>query len=160
MADDAQDLPLPLNIEDRAHRAAVSVWWTGTLLKKASGRLFQSMNSSEAQFNLMIVLRDAPGPHTQNDISKMLLVDKSNITGLVDRLEAQGWIKRNRVEGDRRSYHITLTRRGRDALEKMDSAYRKTVQEIVSDLRPEEYEQLAELVARLRRGLARTGLLD
>jgi DNA-binding MarR family transcriptional regulator len=160
MSDEPRDLPLPLEIADPAHEAAVSVWWTGSLLKKAAGRIFQPFDSSDAQFNLMIILRNSPGPHTQNYISRRLMVDKSNVTGLVDRLEVQALVERKPVAGDRRSHHVVLTAKGRKVLDQLDRHYHGKILEIVSELRPKEYAQITELMARLRKGLARSGLLD
>jgi DNA-binding MarR family transcriptional regulator len=149
---------MPLTFTDRANEALVSVWWTGVLLGKASRRLFRAVGGTEAQFNLMSVLRDDPGPLTQNDLSRRLLVDRSNVTGLLDRMESAGLIARNNVEGDRRSYHITLTSKGSQALERMDAAYREKLAQIMSELTAEQQRTLTELTAALRRGLVLSGL--
>jgi DNA-binding MarR family transcriptional regulator len=44
-----------------------------------------------------------------------LMLDKSAITGLVDRLEKKGMIERRKDPEDRRAIRLHLTRRGRDA---------------------------------------------
>ena len=52
-------------------------------------KIFQPELASEAQFNILVLLKEAHKPLTQNDLSRKLLVDKSNITGLLDRLESK-----------------------------------------------------------------------
>ncbi len=123
------------------------------MLKKTSSRLFQDYLASDAQFNIMKLLKDATEPLTQNDLSKMLLVDKSNVTGLIDRLEKQNYIRRNKVEGDRRSYHITLTDEGQALITKLDRMYLKKVSQIMSEFVEEDYEHLIRLTRKIRNGV-------
>lgn len=47
-----------------------------------------------------------------NALSNLLLCDASNVTGIVDRLLAQGYIKREESPKDRRVKMITLTNEG------------------------------------------------
>ena len=148
---DSQDLPTKFQI--KSHEALMSLWWTSLMLKKTSSRLFQDYLASDAQFNIMVLLKDATEPLTQNDLSKMLLVDKSNITGLIDRLEKQDYIRRNKVEGDRRSYHITLTDAGRQLINKLDRMYLKKVAQIMSEFEPEDYDTLIRLTRKIRNGV-------
>ena len=142
------DLPLPQ--PDTQHEALVSFWWTSAMLKKISGRFFRENYSSEAHFNLLITLARSDGPVTQNELSQKLLVDKSNITGLLDKLEALGQIKRNKVPGDRRSYHVTLTNAGRELVEGLDVLYSSMVQQVMSAFTEEECEQFVSLTRKLR----------
>ena len=92
---------------------------------------------------------------TQNDLSRKLLVDKSNITGLLDRLEKQGLLVRTNVEGDRRSYHIELTREGRRVVNKLDKRYTSAVESVMNELSAEEHEILIRLTKKVRSGLVK-----
>ena len=142
------DLPLPQ--PTRQHEALVSFWWTSAMLKKVSRRFFRENYSSEAHFNLLVTLARSDGPTTQNELSQMLLVDKSNITGLLDKLEALGQIKRNKVPGDRRSYHVTLTKAGRELVEGLDGVYAEMVEQVMSVFTEEECRQFVSLTRKLR----------
>lgn len=142
------DLPLPL--PNKQHEALVSFWWTSAMLKKISRRFFRENYSSEAHFNLLATLMRSEGPTTQNELSQKLLVDKSNITGLLDKLEALGQIKRNKAPNDRRSYHITLTEAGRELVEGLDVLYSGMVEQVMSVFTEEECEQFVSLTRKLR----------
>ncbi len=142
------DLPLPQ--PDLQHEAIVSFWWTSAMLKKVSRRFFRENYSSEAHFNLLITLARSEGPMTQNELSQKLLVDKSNVTGLLDKLEALGQITRNKVPGDRRSYHVTLTEPGREFVEGLDVLYSNMVRQVMSDFTEEECQQFVSLTRKLR----------
>lgn len=50
-----------------------------------------------------------------SELSRALMLDKSAITGLVDRLEGKGLVKRRATPSDRRSISIHLTGTGREA---------------------------------------------
>jgi DNA-binding MarR family transcriptional regulator len=155
---DTDVLELPMEFTDRAHEALVSVWWTGNLLRRAARRLFRSMGSSEAHFNTLILLRELPGPLTQNDLSRKLLVDKANVTGLVDQLERAGMLTRSRVPGDRRSYHVGLTARGRRHVDRLERAYRRAVGQAMTGLTRADQSALIKATGKLRAALARAGL--
>ncbi|MFY8001942.1 MAG: MarR family winged helix-turn-helix transcriptional regulator [Candidatus Kapaibacteriota bacterium] len=144
---------LPIRLNDKPHEALMSVWWTSLMLKKISTKIFQPELASEAQFNILVLLKEANKPMTQNDLSRKLLVDKSNITGLLDRLEKQGLLVRTSVEGDRRSYHIELTREGRRVVNKLDKRYTSAVESVMNELSPEEHEVLINLTKKVRSGI-------
>ena len=101
-----------LEFDDLNHEALMGVWWTGVLLKKQARRFFRDTLASEAQFNIMLLLKYAEVPLTQNELSSRLLVDKSNVTGLVNRMAAAGLLRRVQVPDDRRAYHLKLTPAG------------------------------------------------
>lgn len=53
------------------------------------------------------------GSMSSADLSRRMYVTPSNITGIIDRLERKGLVKRIRKEGDRRVALITLTETGK-----------------------------------------------
>ena len=144
---------LPVPTDNKPHAALLSVWWTGLMLKKAADRFFRPFGSSEAQFNILWLLKYADAPLTQRDIGERLVVDKSNITGLIDRMEAAGVVKRVPVPDDRRSYHIRMTAKGRKLADDLDATYDRRVQDVMRHLSRAEQEQLIELTGRIREGL-------
>jgi DNA-binding MarR family transcriptional regulator len=52
------------------------------------------------------------GPRTSGGLAALLACDKTNITGLVDRLEPRGLVHRVRDDDDRRVVNIALTADG------------------------------------------------
>ncbi len=150
-----ENINLPMSFEDKAHEALVSLWWTGTLLKKFSRKFFMANGTSEAQFNLLNALKYSPGPLTQNELSQRLLVDKSNITGLIDRMEKAGLIQRDQVPGDRRSYHVTLTELGVEVTDQLDAPYWQVVADLMSSFTQTEHGEIIQLMKKLRATLAK-----
>jgi MarR family transcriptional regulator, organic hydroperoxide resistance regulator len=61
----------------------------------------------------MIALRMlGSGPRKMSDLAHALFCDNSNVTGIVDRLEERGLVRREAAEGDRRVKLLVLTEEG------------------------------------------------
>jgi DNA-binding MarR family transcriptional regulator len=54
-----------------------------------------------------------------NELASMLGCDNSNVTGIIDRLEARGLVARQPYEQDRRVKHVVLTSRGSKLRDKL-----------------------------------------
>jgi DNA-binding MarR family transcriptional regulator len=52
------------------------------------------------------------GPRKMSELADALFCDNSNVTGIVDRLEEHGLVRREAAEGDRRVKLIVLTKEG------------------------------------------------
>jgi DNA-binding MarR family transcriptional regulator len=52
------------------------------------------------------------GPRKMSDLANALFCDNSNVTGIVDRLEQRGLVRRQAAEGDRRVRLLVLTDEG------------------------------------------------
>lgn len=139
--------------DDPEHEALMGVWWSGILLKQQSRRFFKGRAATESQFNVMMTLKYAERPLSQQDLSERLLVDKSNLTGLIDSLEKQGFVRRHKVPDNRRSYRLELTESGLAFLGEVENSYRALVHRIMSVFSAEEMRRLTEYMVRLQSGL-------
>ncbi len=143
-----------VHFEDKEHEALMGIWWTGILLRKSAKRFFSNYLSSEVQFNIMIVLKYAEKEMTQNEISEQLLVDKSNITGLIDRMETAGLLRRTEAPNDRRCHHIELTEAGREIIDKVEQPYRNYVKNLMRIFNPQEIANITDYMARLQQAVS------
>lgn len=150
MSNKQNNIDLPLHIDDENQEAMVSLWWTSTLLKKIARRFFTKHNTSEAQFNMLHTISHLDRPVTQKELSEILLVDKSNITGLLDRAEKEEYIIRKAVPGDRRSYHVALTDNGKQMLNDVGGLYEKIVAQVMSGFTVKEKQELVKLTHKMR----------
>jgi len=91
----------------------VQILRTADVLLRESREVFRAHGISPAQFNVLNVLADHPEGLSQREISDILVVDRSNVTGLIDRMSAAGWVRREAVPGDRRAWRVRLTPAGR-----------------------------------------------
>ena len=118
---------------------------------RTDSRHIRSLKLTPSQFDVIATLGDTDGM-TCTELSAATLVTKGTLTGVLDRLEAKGLIRRESVVDDRRSIKINLTDKG-------DQLYRKTFAAHVAFIRPfferaltrKDAEQLRTLLLRIRR---------
>lgn len=90
-------------------------------------------------------------------ISKHLHLSRSTVTGVLDRLETRGMIRRSRNEHDRRGNVIEVTPRGRDLLASAPPLLQDQFRRKLAEL--EEWEQ-SSILASLQRLAAMMGADD
>ncbi len=98
-------------------RAADTLWI-------ASHALFARWDLSPSQFNVLNLLADRPDGLTQTELGRALIMHRSNVTGLVDRLERRGLLERREAAGDRRAWRVCLTPAGRRLWREVHPHYR------------------------------------
>ena len=97
------------------------------------------------------VLGDAGEPMPLGQLAERLSCVKSNITQLVDRLEADGLVARQPDPGDRRSKLAGLTAAGRRAWQDATRLQEETERELSRRLTREEGRRLGALLAKVGR---------
>jgi len=79
------------------------------------------------------------------------LLNKHNLSRLLDRLQSQGLLERNACEEDGRGNRVRITPEGENILKNMWPVYRFTIQENFGDkLNQKELEQLIQTLSRIR----------
>jgi DNA-binding MarR family transcriptional regulator len=78
-----------------------------------------------------------------SEISRFLMVSNGNVTGIVDRLVADGLAVRSQRDGDRRTAFIKLTRKGRARFEAMAKAHQAWIDELLGELSVAEANELS-----------------
>src|SRR5438552_722977 len=90
------------------------------LLMRESRQSVERWGLTLPQFDILAELDRAPrAGFTFGELSRLLLVTSGNLTGIVDRLEADGLARREYDKGDRRVVRIVLTRKGRQLVKRI-----------------------------------------
>ena len=114
----------------------------GTLERRAAEH-----DLSMIQVRLLGVLRDRrPG---MNELAKLLSLDKSSITGLVDRAERRGLVVRVPSTADRRAVLVDLTDHGRSLGAHVAARFEADVSTLLDGLPQPDRDALSELVSRV-----------
>jgi DNA-binding MarR family transcriptional regulator len=91
---------------------------------------------------------------TQRELSQALRCTPRNITDLVDALEEDGLVERGPHPTDRRATLVSLTRRGRAELARMQAGYQILAATLLEDVPPQALAEFADvldqILARLR----------
>ena len=128
--------------------AASEAWLLmGRLLQENRGTFFAACaeaNLSPPQVMALQLL--APGvPTPMSDLAGLMHCDNSNVTGIVDRLEARGLVVRQAATHDRRIKHLLVTEDGAavrarlverlseppEALQRLDAAEQRRLRDLL-----------------------------
>ncbi|MGD2124666.1 MAG: MarR family transcriptional regulator [Desulfobacteraceae bacterium] len=94
------------------------------------------------------------GNMSMSEIAENIMVNMSTVTGIVDRLEQKGFLKRLRVSTDRRVITIALTEKGKSLAENSPPAVHHKIIQAVKKLSEPEREEIFQALNRL------SGLID
>ena len=111
----------------------------------------QRHDLSPSQFHLLGALKSGGGVLSTGDIARIMLRASQTVTGLVDRLEAQGLVERELDRHDRRKANVRITRAGERRLTLALPTANDLAESIVAPLTDEE---LRDFEAKLRKLLA------
>jgi MarR family 2-MHQ and catechol resistance regulon transcriptional repressor len=98
--------------ESPRYRALLELLRTADVVWNASRIFFGQWDLSPSQFNVLNLLHLTPLGLSQTELSRELIMHRSNVTGLVDRLEKRGLVERRDAAKDRRAYRVVLTPAG------------------------------------------------
>ncbi|WP_326691179.1 MarR family transcriptional regulator [Streptomyces sp. NBC_01795] len=95
---------------------------------------------TQQQAQLLCMLID--GPVGMTELSRLLHVEKSSLTGLVDRVERRGLVERVRADNDRRAFRIALTTTGAELADDSHAAMCARLEALGQELGQRERETL------------------
>ena len=140
-------MPTKLSGPGPRYAALIQLLRTAETLWNASRVFFARWNLSPSQFNVLNLLGDQPAGLTQSDLGRQLLMHRSNVTGLVDRLEARQLVQRRDTPGDRRAYRVVLTGEGRRLLRGVLPHFYQAAEEVWGRLPATRAQQLVTELA-------------
>lgn len=99
------------------------------------------------QLHIMELLADKP--MRMSNLCNSLVCDASNVTGIVDRLSAHGWIERRDHPEDRRIKMVSLTAKGREERNKVLPKIAAEGVKLLEPLTTAELEQFNAILRKL-----------
>lgn len=147
-----QELGLSKGFRVLEHGAVLSIYFTASQMKKRADEFFRAFVLTDVQFNVMMLLHyqsDDGGGLSQAQLSRMMLVNRANITSLIDRMEKAELVTRTTAD-DRRYNIIKMTTKGQKLFAKVEPIYGKLVKEKMSTITKTEQKQLIAILEKLR----------
>lgn len=106
--------------ENPLQEALLNVLVAGSHIREHLDRLCAPYGITHSQYNVLRILRGAhPHGHPRCEIAVRMVERAPDVTRLIDRLEKQGLVSRDRTAKDRRLSIARITRKGLDLLEQM-----------------------------------------
>jgi MarR family transcriptional regulator for hemolysin len=144
------NIGITIKSEPDIRRLINAIVSAGNTLLREAGRLFKSHKITAAQFNVLILLSEAPEGLRASDLTAALVVDPSSITYVLDRMEARGWLRRAADHEDRRASRIVLTAAGRDLHGQVAPLYFAALQATLRGFAPDKIGPLTEALGKIQ----------
>ncbi len=117
-------------------------------VSKAYRQQISQYNLTHGQFFMMVAVMEQEGL-LPSELAEKTCQDRATITGLLDRLEKDGWIERRADQGDRRSLRIFLTPHGRACKKEIQALFESTNQKFIDCFSKEEWSTMKNFLTRL-----------
>jgi DNA-binding MarR family transcriptional regulator len=141
----------PFEVAEQA--AALGLVRTNDQLQIHFSRLFRQFGLTPSQYNVLRILRGEGAPLPILEIASRTVTVVPGITGLIDRLEAAGLVKRARCDEDRRVVYVALTDKASKLLAKLDQPVVDLHKRLMGHLSRTEVNELTRLLDKVRAGL-------
>jgi len=148
-----QELGLREGFTVLEHEAILNIYYTASLIKKQASEFFRTFGLTDVQFNVLMLLYYQSGTEeglSQARLSDMMLVNRANITSLIDRMEKAGLVVRTNAENDRRYNIVKMTGKGGKLLAKTEPMYGKLVKKIMASTASAEQKKLITVLGKIR----------
>lgn len=100
---------------------------------------------------MLLWLYHQAGPLSATDLGSCALISRSQVSRVIDALQARELVTRAPSALDARSVEVTITPKGRDLFERADAARRETLAPALTDrLDPAELDELARILLKLK----------
>lgn len=124
------------------------IYLTHKALFKARYSEIKGVGITPMELALLTIVNGLGGSATPADISHLIMRNRSTVSGLLNRMERNGLVKRSGYENNKKLRKVTLTKKGRDALARTGRS--DVLNDITDSLSDEEFRQLWSLLEKLQ----------
>ncbi|GER07685.1 MarR family transcriptional regulator [Iodidimonas muriae] len=119
-------------------------------------RLAEQFSTTLPRFDVLSALERHPDGLTMGELSRFLMVSNGNVTGLVSRLEADGFVVRSRAPKDRRTHYVKLTDKGMEQFKAMAHVHENWIDEMFASISVEEENRLMDDLRQVQNSVIRS----
>lgn len=130
--------------------ATLNIARTNDQLQIRAARLFREHGLTGSQYNVLRILRGEGAPLPILEIAGRTVTVVPGITGLIDRLERAGFVRRQRCQDDRRVIYVALTDKGAKAVDDLDRPVKALNEKLMGGLSRGELAELSRLLEKAR----------
>lgn len=137
--------------QSREEEAFLNLGRTWEFLQKRVADLLKAHQLTPTQYNLLRILRGAGSEGiTCSQATERMLTPDPDITRLVDRMETQGLIRRERTPEDRRVVLVRITDSGLDVTNRIDAPLHQLLQQSLGRIGRQRVAELIDTLEALR----------
>ena len=126
------------------------LYQTYTAIFKTMERALLPLDVSPPQAFALAAIRFSTDPMTPGRLAGLLAQETQSLTGLVDRMEAHGWVQRMRDLPDRRTIRLALTAAGEAKLDELLPLNAAAANEVFAGLNAARLADLSRILEEMR----------
>lgn len=111
----------------------------------------EGIRVTPAQSGILFLLKQKDGL-TMTELGKALAIDNATTTGLVDRLERDGFVRRNKSASDRRALNICITPEGVEEVNRAKIVVKRVNESIKAGFSAGEIEAFKKILLNIVKG--------
>lgn len=119
----------------------------GYLIQETYSEVGRACDLTVAQAQLLCTLADRP--HRMAELTGLLGLERSSLTGLVDRATQRGFVVRSSQPDDRRAVVVTLTPEGAKAADTFHDLLTERLEALLADLPAAERDRFVKTMSRV-----------
>lgn len=115
------------------------------LMYNGMEKKFDEVGSNVLEYRILRILAES-GKKTMANLADLNFVTQAWITGMTDKMEEKGYVKRVRSSDDRRVIYVELTEKGKEFIEKMRKVHDEFLKSFLSFIPPDDTSKMADIV--------------
>lgn len=151
LAEAAQEFP---DLDPTTCEAFLHLIRAGDDLWRSMGNHFAGHGITQGRFMILMLLLDkkhggCPRARTPAELAECAQVSRATITGLLDTLERDGFVRREPDANDRRMVTVNLTKSGERFMHELLPRHFRLISALMAALSPAECKTLVKLLAKV-----------
>ena len=131
----------------------------GKLMSRRFAKALAGSGVKPPHAHVLMTLHDR-GPLTQQALGELLHLDPSNLVGVLNEVEENGWAIRRRDPADRRRHIVEISKKGTELVARVDEVVTGLEGDMLAVLDERERAQLRDLLSRVVEAAAREDGLE
>jgi DNA-binding MarR family transcriptional regulator len=148
----AEDIRQSRPFASRGQEVTIALLRTADVIRRRLGKVVEREGLTLQQYNVLRILRGAPGPMAALEIAGRLIEETPGVSRLIDRLLAKKLVRRTRSTRDRRMVECSVTPLGLRLLDRLEEDVNREDAAPMAVLDQEEIGLLSGFLDRIRAG--------
>jgi DNA-binding MarR family transcriptional regulator len=137
------------NFRNEFQKMSINIIYTANWLNEKMGQILATEDITQQQYNILRILRGSECPLSTLKIRERMLDKMSDTSRIVDRLIVKGLVEKTACIKDKRLVDITISKKGLQLLEKLDSL-NEHIDSVLKGVTEKEAQAMNQILDKLR----------
>jgi DNA-binding MarR family transcriptional regulator len=137
------------NFRNEFQKMSINIIYTANWLNEKMGQILSTEDITQQQYNILRILRGSECPLSTLKIRERMLDKMSDTSRIVDRLIVKELVEKTACIKDKRLVDITISKKGLQLLEKLDSL-NEHIDSILKGVSEKEAQAMNQILDKLR----------